>query len=324
MKAVRTFSFLVIFIALGLAFLYLNIQQEDKKEALRELVKSEVLLPNSVSDQINYLVFDRLGNPAVVMKRQEQIWNITSPVKTQADQMVAKGIVAALRYGKKEDSFESEEDGAAYGFKTPAVKLTVGMSRSSKKMVLVLGNKVPLKPLFYAKWEGATQIFLISEDLWKAFDRNLLSLRRRLVFNFEPEDVSGFKISYAGKEFNIVREGASWKFAKGSAHEKDPVEPVLANAYLELLRTVVAGEFLDDKDWKDDRVGIRMKQNFVNLYFRGAKPQILYLGYPSRELNGTYGRMDNVFDLVLIHSKVARRLQSNAESFMKSEKRVIE
>jgi len=324
MKAVRTFSFLAIFLAVGITFVYFKFQAEEKKIQLEELAKSQVLLPNSISDEVNYLSFDRPGNPAVVIKKVGQVWNVVAPVKTQADQMVVKGIIASLRFGKKEEIFDSEESSEAYGFKSPAMKLIVGTSKSSKKAALVLGNKAPLKNLFYAKWDGGAQVFLISPDLWKAFDRNLLSLRRRLIFNFDPEEVRGFQISYADKVFDIVRKGGAWVFSKNSGYEDKSVEPALVDAYIEILRSTVAGEFLDGGDWKEDRWGIKFKQNYVNVYFEKEKPQILYLGYPARELNATYVHMDKIFDLALVHSKLAKRLESGPESFIKSDQLVIE
>ena len=324
MKAVRTFSFLAVFLIVGIAFIFFQFQEEEKKIQLEEFAKSQVLLPNSISDEVNYLSFDRPGNPAIVVKKSGQTWNIVAPVKTQADQMVMKGIIAGLRFGKKEESFETEESAESYGFKSPAMRLIVGTSKSSKKATLVLGNKAPLKNFYYAKWDGGAQVFLISSDLWKAFDRNLLSLRRRLIFNFDPEEIRGFQISFAGKVFDILRQDGAWVFAKNSGYEGKPVEPALVDAYIEILRSTVAGEFLDGKDWRDDRWGIKFKQNYVNVYFKKGKPQILYLGYPARELNGTYVHMDKIFDLALVHSKLAKRLESGPESFIKSDQVIIE
>ena len=290
-------------------------QTQQKQEELLGLAKSRVLFSGTLSDEINYLSFERSGGPPIVLKKEHENWLITRPVKAQSDLMVIRGIVAALRFGKKEESFDSQESQEAYGFKNPHVKLTVGTSKSSRKSVLVLGNKAPLKKLYYAKWEGNPEIFLISEKLWKSFDRNLLSLRRRLVFDFDPEEVRGFRICYNGKYFDIIQKSGKWIFADSSEHTKEQVDPVEVKNFIELLRGVIAGEFYDERDWKDDRWGIRLKQNYLSIFLKNAKPQILYLGYPGRELNGTYAHMDKVFDLAMIHSRVAKRLERDAQSF---------
>jgi len=315
MKALRTISFLVIFIVASATLIYFKFQESERQQELLELAKSQVLLPGSLSDEINYLSFERLGNSPIVLKREGGNWKITSPVKTQADIMVIQGVVAALRFGRKEESFVSEEDKESYGFKNSLIRIVVGNSKSPRKSTLLLGNKVPLRKLYYAKWEGSPRAFFVSENLWKSFDRNLLSLRQRLVFNFDPENLRGVRVCFAGRIFDIVKENDQWMFAKNSSHAEEKVDPIEARSYAELLRSVIIGEFLDDEDWKDDQYGLRLKQNYISVYFKEAKPQILYLGYPSREFNGTYVHMDKVFDLGLIHSKLARYLEREPESF---------
>ncbi len=315
MKAARTFTFLAVFVSVFAAFCYLKIQDDFKKDELLELAKSQVLFPNSISDEINYLSFERPSKTSVILKREGANWMIASPVKVQSDLMVVQGIIAALRFGKKEEVFETEESSDAYGFKKPVLRLSVGTKKSHRKQVLVLGDKAPIKKLYYAKWEGTTKVFLISEKLWKSFDRDLLGLRKRLALDFDPFDLKGFRISRAGRTFDIVKDDGGWSFAKNSPHGNEAVDPTEVTAYIELLRSVVVSDFLDEADWKEDQYGIRLRQNFVNVYFHNSKPQILYIGYPSREVTGTYVHMDNVFNLALIHSKVARRLDRDPASF---------
>ena len=70
----------------------------------------------------------------------------------------------------------------------------------------------------------------------------------------------------------------------------------------------------------DDSFGLRLRQNYVSVSLEGEKPQILYMGYSSREVTGFYIHMENTFPLALIHSSLAKVLERSPESFYASKK----
>lgn len=315
MRSARTIVFFTLFLSIGVLFLHFQSQELEKRNQLKELAQSQVIFPGSLGNEIDFLSFERSEGPSVRLKKTGGEWQIVHPVNAASDRMVVLGIVTALRFGKKEESFQSEEDPQGYGFKKPALKLVVGTAQSGRNVTLVLGKKVPLKDLYYAKWEGSDQVFLISEELWKAFDRDLLSLRRRFVFDFELSDVLGIRLSRRGEFFDVWKEKGEWTFGKDSSHSREKVNPMEVEGFLKLLRSLAVGQFEDGEDWKDDRWGLRLKQNYVSVYVENQPPQILHLGYPSREWEGVYIHRDKVFPLALVSTKWIKRLERTPESF---------
>ncbi|MBI4398988.1 MAG: DUF4340 domain-containing protein [Candidatus Omnitrophica bacterium] len=319
MKARRTLFFLFIFLAAFSLLWYVNFKENGRKEALLKLVKSNALFQHPIGDEMNYISMEHPHQKPIVLQMENGNWRITSPIQGHSDVMIARGLVAALRFGRKEEVFEPEngEQAASYGLKDTALRIGVGTKKSHRKQTLLLGRKAPLGNLYYARWEGSSQVFLVSENLRKAFDRSLAGIRRRLVFDFAPDQVKGFRISFAGHAFDIVRDGTRWKFSGNSSHGGEPVDPEQVEAYLDLLRGISVSEFVDGQNvnWRDEPYGIRLGQNYVNVYFDEAKPQILWIGYPSREVTGTYIHMQGIFSLALISSKIAKRLSRPASEF---------
>lgn len=315
-RTLRSVSVLALFLAsLGL-FFHLKWQSDEIRESRLKQAQSRFLFPSMSSEEINDLTIERIGQPSIRLHKPDRNWQIIQPVSASCEPMVVQGILTALRLGKRQEAFEAEEDRQAYGFAPPIIRVSVGTSRSVRKQVLLLGNQVPFRDFYYAKWEGTNEVFLIDRDLWKSFDRNLESLRRKLVFNFDPEEVRGFQIAYSRKAFDIVKKEDAWQIA-GSGKRADEKEVA---RFLELLRGIVVTDYLDREDWKDDRFGLRLRNYYVRVYFDKEKPQTLFLGYPSRDVEGTYVHVDRIFNVALIPSRLARRLDRGMEGFYDSGK----
>ncbi len=315
MKTIRTTILLILCVALGVGYLVVKVINEDKKDLFQEFIQAEVLFPLPIQDRINYLSFERLGEKTIRMQLVKEDWFMSEPTETICDAATVGSILTSLRYGKKGKGFLSQDTGAAYGFDEPLFKLVVGSTVSRAHHTLIVGQKLKLRDLYYAKWDGSTQVFYLTEDLKKSLDKSVDSLRRRGVFSFVPRDVKSIRIAHSGRYFDLVRSENGWGFNPNSIFKNEKVNSEEVEAYIKFLRSVSIAQYVDGEDWTSDKWGLKNKRQYVRLSFYNQKPQTVYLGYASRELTGLYIHIDQKVPLAMIHSRFSKHLNRKAEDF---------
>jgi len=317
MKLIRTLFLFILCVLAAYFFYFSQSKNSSYSNELNQLLKnSEVIFPSSIKNEINYLSFERPDSPTVRIRKDNEQWKIFQPVESVCDSFIISSVLSSLSFGKKQEKFKLEDSKDAYGFDKPSLKLIVGVDGVIKNKTLLIGKQLSFKDSYYAKWEDQSEVFTISQDLRSAIDKSLIRLRKRIIFKFSLNQVKSFRIAFDGRYFDIIREEGVWRFSEKSKFREEVIEPKDIEAYLSFLKTISVAQFYDDENWKDDQWGMKYRRDYVSISIDNEKPQILYMGYSSRELTGLYVHVHNFIPLGMIHSKFAERIKRTPESFL--------
>jgi hypothetical protein len=150
------------------------------------------------------------------LEQVKDTWQLTSPVKVEADQAVANKLAGDLgrmeaadfiaNEGKKEDLDK------VYGLGQPGLSATVSFTTKDKKpQTLEVGKQRGDKPEFFAKLASSPAVFVIKKELRDALDQNSLAYRPKQLWKLSAEDISELHVQKEGQNEHLKREGSTWR-----------------------------------------------------------------------------------------------------------------
>ncbi len=140
--------------------------------------------------KLKSLEIERKGEK-VTLERLPTGWNLTSPVKAEADG--SKANMLATQLGTMEAAeFVAMKPDADYGLKTPALTVTATLEDGKQK--LLVGKAVEGKPEYYARLDDKPDVFTVSKILVDALDQDSLSYRPLTFPTIPTADVEQVEI----------------------------------------------------------------------------------------------------------------------------------
>lgn len=207
MKTSVTFAFTLLFIVVGLSYLYLN--PSDPKPL--ELSSAQMGLLSAEDREIRLIQIQNLDkNGIVTLERAGDAWMIRYPIRYPADTRIVEGLAAALKYSKKARRLPAQGDWKEYGLSRPSLKVGIETQRSGKRKYLYLGDPSPVGTFVFARWEGEKEYFLIQREFKNVFDVSLYSLRRKQLFTLPSKEISKIKVRTFSQGFELEKRGGDW------------------------------------------------------------------------------------------------------------------
>jgi Domain of unknown function (DUF4340) len=207
-------------VALGLgAFVYFGVVKGKLKPTPTESAAKPVFASIS-ADQLTSLTLDRAGKK-LQFEKQGDDWEITSPIRTRADQSAVGGIATDLASAEITRTLNGAPEGmAAYGLAKPAMVLDFKLQDGQEHRI-ELGAKDFSGDSVYARVDGGKQVVLLPGTLYSAADKPLNELRDRSVLEITSEEIKQFDLKNRSGEIAGSKQNSQWRLEKPRAVAAD-------------------------------------------------------------------------------------------------------
>jgi hypothetical protein len=143
-------------------------------------------------------------------------WQLTSPVKVEADQAAANKLAGDLGRMEAADfvanDAKKEDLDKLYGLAKPEVSATVSFTTKDKKpQTLQVGKQRGDKPEYFAKLDSSPAVFAVKKELRDALDQNSLAYRPKELWNIKADDIAELHLQKEGQNEHLKRDGADWR-----------------------------------------------------------------------------------------------------------------
>jgi hypothetical protein len=183
----RLIPYVVVFLILAVA--YGGLRWGKERQAARDEQAKKVfdLKEGDLSD----LTLVR-GKDEVRLVKKDQVWHLTAPLDTKADQTVVDSMLTTLARLRMERDLGAEKDLKPFGLDKPG--LVVKFTAQGQPHQLVIGAKVPGDQNYYVLRDQDPNLLTISMGSKDSLDRQLLALRDKILLPFIMGEVKGLKV----------------------------------------------------------------------------------------------------------------------------------
>ena len=191
-----------ILAGLGLYLYFVEIPTKQSEES-RD-VQSKRLLSFD-EQQITKLSVSTSGSDVVLTQGGNHTWQITSPIRTEADKRQVQGLIRALITGKVARVVEDTPSSLTpFGLDAPATVVTIAAGEQEER--IAIGDSGPLSSTLYVL-RGSDQKVLLTDLTPKDFlNKNLMAFRRKEVLQFNHNDVERLRLTYPQTEMVLYSQ----------------------------------------------------------------------------------------------------------------------
>ena len=183
----RLIPYVVIFLVLAGAYAGLRWRQEQQAARDEQAKKVFHLQETDLSD----LSLVR-GKDEVRLVKKDQVWRLTAPLNTKADQTVVGSMLTTLARLRQERDLGAEKDLKPFGLDKPG--LVVKFTAQGQPHQLAVGAKVPGDQNYYVLRDQDPHLLTISAGSKDSLDRQLLALRDKTLLAFIIGEVKGLRV----------------------------------------------------------------------------------------------------------------------------------
>jgi hypothetical protein len=203
-------------VILGAAVYYFD-WRRSQKESEKPPADAAKLAFSIQPQDIASLAIKHPGNPselALQFEKSDEVWRMTQPLETRADQASLDGIIDGLSSARIAQTEPGAPDRLkVYGLDPPAVSLEFQL-RSGAKHTVALGKKDFSGISVYAIVDGAKDAALLPESLLISSAKSLRELRDRGVLHIAGDKVVSFDLKNASGQLSAKKEKDQWEFTK--------------------------------------------------------------------------------------------------------------
>jgi hypothetical protein len=153
------------------------------------------------------------------LEQVKDSWQLTSPVKVEADQAAANKLAGDL--GRMEvadfvaNEAKKEDLDKLYGLAKPELSATVSFTTKDKKpQALEVGKQRGDKPEYFAKLESSPAVFVVKIELRDALNQSSLTYRPKQLWNIKADDITELHLQKEGQNEQLKRDGATWQIVE--------------------------------------------------------------------------------------------------------------
>lgn len=195
-------------------------KQTEKEENAKKLV-------TLTSDAISEVTIVRMKNPpaegapvenpeyeTIQLVKTGTDWEVTLPVKDQADAATVTSTLNVLTSSKEERIVdENPKDLAGYGLDKPVAKIT--LKQDSKTEELLIGGNTPVGFSSYAKLADKPQVYKVSRSVRTQFEKEPGQYRNKALVPYKRDEVDEIELQ-VGKDNIVLTKGEkdAWTLAR--------------------------------------------------------------------------------------------------------------
>ncbi|MBU4234148.1 MAG: DUF4340 domain-containing protein [Proteobacteria bacterium] len=290
----RLIPYVVVFLILAGVYGGLRWRQEQQVARDEQAKKVFHLQESDLSD----LSLVR-GKDEVRLVKKDQVWHLTAPLNTTADQTVVASMLTTLARLRKERDLGAEKDLKPFGLDKPG--LVVKFTAQGQPHQLVIGAKVPGDQNYYVLRDQDPHLLTISMGSKDSLDRQLLALRDKILLPFIMGEVKGLKVKGPKTATALSKTGPQtwgWVGRPDFRVRGDRVEKLLRD-----LHIARAKNFLEPPPKKLEPLGLVPKRRTEITVATSAGDRTLWLG--TKKGDAVYARLGAGGAVVLVDAALA-------------------
>ena len=191
------------------------------------------------------------GKLVAALEKKDSSWQITEPLKAEADDATVDSLVSSLAALKQKKELEGEKDLKAYGLDAPRLVALVKLD-DGKEQGLSIGADNSFDNTVYVQKAGDPTVRVVDGYNRNTLDKSLFDLRDKKVAHLgDSADVRKLEVSGVKTPYVLEKDDGAWKYA-GAAADGGVADRVVS-ALKQLKATGVAAESGDLKQYGLDK-----------------------------------------------------------------------
>ncbi len=309
MKTSITLTSLALFGVVAGIYWYMQPLESPVSEPVAPETGEDFLANQTEGDIVLMQLQDSAKKQTITLERIRSEWFLKYPVFYPADPMMAEGLASAIRLSRKARRLVPEKGWAEYGLERPSLKIGIRQSRSARRRYLYLGDLSPVSPHVYARWDREGEYFLVDQDLKKAFDRSVYSLRQKRVFRTPLAGVAKIRVrTRLGEEYELALQKDRWVWMEPVELLGAPVDPQTAEEIFRHIQALYVKEFLDDETLWPETLGLSPWGPRVQVSPQSGLAEVIDLGSEVKDRDAVYAQRQGEPALLLISREHIQRL----------------
>lgn len=318
MKSSVTVGFSVLFLAV--AVLYLRLSPVSLPGAASPSETLLRILPLLNDGGVQWIQIQNTEKKeTITLQRKSGVWRILFPVSYPADQLMIEGLATALKLSSKARRLLPERDWDEYGLLKPPLKIGVE-AEPGRRRYLYLGDRSPIGHFVYARWEGEKEYFLVQEDLRRAFERSVYSLRLKQVFRTPLQEVSKLHVRTTNADYEIFKKGEKWFWMEPIPILGQTVPKRQSDEILAAIADLYVKDFLDQEKGAPETLGVSAMSPSIKIWGKGKKPEVFKIGRELETQDAYYGLREDEKTFLLVARGNIRGLFQMVEAMAQPEK----
>ena len=178
------------------------------------------------------------GKDEVRLVKKDQVWRLTAPLNTKADQTIVDSMLTTLARLQKERDLGEEKDLKPFGLDKPG--LVVKFTAQGQPHQLAIGAKAPGDQNYYVLRDQDPRLLTISTGSKDSLDRQLLALRDKTLLAFITGEVKGLRVKNPKTTVALEKTGPQtwrWVGRPDFRVRGDRVEKLLRDIHIARART---------------------------------------------------------------------------------------
>jgi len=282
MKFKNTLLLFIVLVLLG-GYVYLK---EFKGYAKKEKLKAESSKLFHFKQDSIYSIDIANPNGRFAFQREDQGWEITAPLRTEADQGEVNGIVSNLTGAKKDKQFTVKESELGdYGLTGKTVRVLLATKKGEKDSA-VFGDKTPVGEFVFAS-KGDTTVFTVNNSVKSTLNKRLFDWREKRLLQFQRAQIKKIILTTPKGKYTFVKQdGGEWEIE--NIHR--PANSGRVNEVLNKIEYNRIREFVDEEGKQLRKYGL-VKPAFEVEFLLGKELAQKNLKI-SRKIKGNYYALD--------------------------------
>ena len=233
--------FLVLLLVGGYYFYFEVVQKRQQEMAAKEARK----VFHFQTESVRALTLSGKGRDLVQLKKEAQ-WQIVEPIKTEADPFSVQDLLGALSNLEAErEILAAPGDLKPFGLLEPP--FTLRFQAGEQAHELVVGDKNPTGDGSYAKTGDQARVFLIAEGNRSALNRGLDDLRKKQLFTFQRDEVTGMRVAWRDGNATALELASGEKEWIAPANPEMKVKKSKVDNLIEQVHWLRAQGFLENE-----------------------------------------------------------------------------
>lgn len=269
----RTTIILAIIVLILAGVAYYDTQRSEKKKVQEEKQKTLLELKK---DDITQIQITREKDSVQLVASGKDRWEITSPIKTHADEASVGRITSTFEKLQYKDIVDEQgKNLKEYQLDKPEATFKITM-KQGKKYTVQVGARNPVMNINYVRIQNDPRVYSVEGEIGNVGTIALLDLRDKKLTDFNSEKAESVRVTTPQANVLFQKESGSWKMKEpiNSPASDSEVSSLLSS--LEFLR---ATQFMDEPEYTQtaslNRIGFDKPSGSVEITLeKGLKQKI--------------------------------------------------